>query len=142
MLVATASKSQPPWVHRTRSCVAMLADLFHAEDPQHPTGTATIGSSEAILLAGLAFKRRWQVRPITAVLCRAGCRQAAAGMHADSVAASGLACEGAPVCAQARRKKEGKPTDKPNIVMGTEVHVSFVVPPSLHHIKASRVLAH
>ena len=66
-----------------RSCVAMLADLFHAGDPQHPTGTATIGSSEAILLGGLALKRRWQDR----------------------------------------RKKEGKPYDKPNIVMGSEVHV-------------------
>lgn len=61
----------------------MLADLFHAEDPSKPTGTATIGSSEAILLAGLAFKRRWQDR----------------------------------------RKKEGKPFDKPNIVMGSQVHV-------------------
>lgn len=66
-------------------CVAMLADLFHADNPAHPTGTATIGSSEAILLAGLAFKRRW----------------------AD------------------RRKQEGKPVDKPNIVMGTEVHVCW-----------------
>ncbi len=61
----------------------MLADLFHADNPQHPTGTATIGSSEAILLGGLALKRRWQDR----------------------------------------RRKEGKPTDKPNIVMGSEIHV-------------------
>ena len=63
----------------------MLADLFHAEDPSNPCGTSTIGSSEAILLAGLAMKRRWV----------------------------------------ARRKAEGKPTDKPNIVMGSEVHVSL-----------------
>jgi glutamate decarboxylase len=67
------------------NCVAMLADLFHADDPQHPTGTATIGSSEAILLGGLALKRRWQDR----------------------------------------RKAEGKPTDKPNIVMGSEIHVCW-----------------
>ena len=40
-----------------RRCVAMLADLFHAEGP---CGTSTIGSSEAILLGGLAMKRRWQ----------------------------------------------------------------------------------
>ena len=61
----------------------MLADLFNAEDPSHACGTSTIGSSEAILLGGLAMKRRWM----------------------------------------ARRKAEGKPTDKPNIVMGSEVHV-------------------
>lgn len=67
------------------TCVGMLADLFHAEDSVKPTGTATIGSSEAILLAGLAFKRRWQDR----------------------------------------RKKEGKPYDKPNIVMGSQVHVCW-----------------
>ena len=67
-----------------RRCVAMLADLLHAPDPTKPCGTSTIGSSEAILLGGLALKRRWQ----------------------------------------ARRKAEGKSTDKPNIVMGSEVHVS------------------
>ncbi len=61
----------------------MLADLFNAEDPSHACGTSTIGSSEAILLGGLAMKRRWM----------------------------------------ARRKAEGKSTDKPNIVMGSEVHV-------------------
>jgi glutamate/tyrosine decarboxylase-like PLP-dependent enzyme len=38
------------------SCVAMLADLYHAEGV---CGTGTVGSSEAILLAGLAMKRRW-----------------------------------------------------------------------------------
>lgn len=47
-----------------RRCVAMLAELYHA--PLAPgvraTGTATIGSSEAILLAGLALKTRWQER--------------------------------------------------------------------------------
>ena len=61
----------------------MLADLFHADDPSNACGTSTIGSSEAILLGGLAMKRRWM----------------------------------------ARRKAEGKPFDKPNIVMGSEVHV-------------------
>ena len=68
---------------RRRSCVSMLADLFNADDPSHACGTSTIGSSEAILLGGLAMKRRWM----------------------------------------ARRKAEGKSTDNPNIVMGSEVHV-------------------
>ncbi|WP_268919828.1 pyridoxal-dependent decarboxylase [Acidipropionibacterium jensenii] len=37
----------------------MLADLWHAPDPQRCPGTSTIGSSEACMLAGLALKRRW-----------------------------------------------------------------------------------
>ncbi|NIH80247.1 glutamate decarboxylase [Amycolatopsis viridis] len=43
-------------------CVRMLADLWHAPDPDHPTGCSTTGSSEACMLAGLALKRRWQHR--------------------------------------------------------------------------------
>ena len=42
-----------------RSCVAMLSHLYHADEV---CGTATVGSSEAILLGGLAMKRRWQER--------------------------------------------------------------------------------
>ena len=42
-----------------RRCVSMLAQLYHAEEA---CGTATVGSSEAILLGGLAMKRRWQAR--------------------------------------------------------------------------------
>jgi glutamate decarboxylase len=41
-------------------CVRMLAHLWHAADPDHPTGCSTTGSSEACMLAGLAMKRRWQ----------------------------------------------------------------------------------
>ncbi|VEI02319.1 Glutamate decarboxylase [Acidipropionibacterium jensenii] len=40
-------------------CARMLADLWHAPDPQRCPGTSTIGSSEACMLAGLALKRRW-----------------------------------------------------------------------------------
>jgi glutamate decarboxylase len=40
-------------------CLAMLADLWHAPDPESVIGTSTIGSSEACMLAGLALKRRW-----------------------------------------------------------------------------------
>lgn len=48
-------------------CVNILANLFHAptnddDDKGHAVGTATIGSSEAIMLAGLAFKCRWRQR--------------------------------------------------------------------------------
>jgi glutamate decarboxylase len=43
-------------------CWRILADLWHAPDPAGTIGTSTIGSSEACMLAGLAFKRRWQTR--------------------------------------------------------------------------------
>jgi glutamate decarboxylase len=46
-------------------CVCMVADLFHAEDlldddPSRAVGVSTIGSSEAVMLAGLALKWRWR----------------------------------------------------------------------------------
>ncbi|MFI5776630.1 glutamate decarboxylase [Nocardia sp. NPDC051570] len=43
-------------------CVRILADLWHAEDPDRAIGCSTTGSSEACMLAGLALKRRWQHR--------------------------------------------------------------------------------
>jgi len=48
-------------------CVAMVADLFHAEglrddDASTATGVTTIGSSEAVMLGGLALKWRWKQR--------------------------------------------------------------------------------
>jgi glutamate decarboxylase len=42
--------------------VSMIGKLFHAPAGEQPTGTATIGSSEAIMLAMLAHKRSWQRR--------------------------------------------------------------------------------
>ncbi|MFH5208837.1 glutamate decarboxylase [Antrihabitans sp. NCIMB 15449] len=46
-------------------CVNMVADLFHAPDldptdSRSATGVSTIGSSEAVMLAGLALKWRWR----------------------------------------------------------------------------------
>ncbi|KAL8472382.1 hypothetical protein ACS0TY_029552 [Phlomoides rotata] len=43
-------------------CVNILAHMFHAPmgDADTAVGVGTIGSSEAIMLAGLAFKRKWQ----------------------------------------------------------------------------------
>lgn len=64
-------------------CVAMLADLYHAPKGGKPTGTSTVGSSEAIMLCGLAAKWKWREQ----------------------------------------RKKEGKPYDKPNMVMGTNTQI-------------------
>ncbi|MFC9130665.1 glutamate decarboxylase [Streptomyces sp. NPDC057099] len=45
-----------------RRCVAMLADLWHAPDPETAVGCSTTGSSEACMLAGMALKRRWTRR--------------------------------------------------------------------------------
>jgi len=68
-------------------CVNIIARLFNAPVGAGETavGVGTVGSSEAIMLAGLAFKRRWQNR----------------------------------------RKAEGKPHDKPNIVTGANVQVCW-----------------
>ncbi|GGF43637.1 glutamate decarboxylase [Williamsia phyllosphaerae] len=48
-------------------CVSMVADLFNAPDldptdPSSAVGVSTIGSSEAVMLAGLAMKWRWRAR--------------------------------------------------------------------------------
>ncbi|MEV0407530.1 glutamate decarboxylase [Actinoallomurus sp. NPDC050550] len=45
-----------------RRCVAMLADLWNAPDPETAAGCSTTGSSEACMLAGMALKRRWMHR--------------------------------------------------------------------------------
>ncbi|MFS0715004.1 glutamate decarboxylase [Microbacterium sp. 2P01SA-2] len=42
------------------NCWRMLANLWNSPDAGHSIGTSTIGSSEACMLGGLAFKRRWQ----------------------------------------------------------------------------------
>ncbi len=69
-----------------RRCVNIIADLWHAQETGgDATGTSTIGSSEAAMLAGMALKWRWRDR-----------------MNAA-----------------------GKPTDKPNIVMGSNVQVCW-----------------
>lgn len=45
-----------------RRCVAILADLWNAPDPDAVIGCSTTGSSEACMLAGMALKRRWAKR--------------------------------------------------------------------------------
>ncbi|KAG2584407.1 hypothetical protein PVAP13_6KG298800 [Panicum virgatum] len=68
-------------------CVNMIAHLFNApiKEDETAVGVGTVGSSEAIMLAGLAFKRKWQNK----------------------------------------RKEQGKPYDKPNIVTGANVQVCW-----------------
>ncbi|XP_052181488.1 glutamate decarboxylase-like isoform X1 [Diospyros lotus] len=45
-------------------CVNMIGRLFHAPvgQDEKAIGVSTVGSSEAIMLAGLAFKRKWQAK--------------------------------------------------------------------------------
>ncbi|CAO2827592.1 unnamed protein product [Amaranthus hypochondriacus] len=68
-------------------CVNMIARLFNAPlyESETAIGVGTVGSSEAIMLAGLAFKRRWQNK----------------------------------------RKAQGLPFHKPNIVTGANVQVCW-----------------
>ncbi|GBG77883.1 hypothetical protein CBR_g25815 [Chara braunii] len=68
-------------------CVNMIARLVNApiKDGEPAIGAGCIGSSEAIMLAGLAFKRKWQNK----------------------------------------RKEQGLPYDKPNIVTGANVQVCW-----------------
>ncbi|CAL9773391.1 unnamed protein product [Musa acuminata subsp. burmannicoides] len=68
-------------------CVNIIARLFNSpvNEKESAVGVGTVGSSEAIMLAGLAFKRRWQNR----------------------------------------RRAQGKPCDKPNIVTGANVQVCW-----------------
>ena len=65
--------------------VTMLGRLFHAPADRTPVGTATIGSSEAIMLALLAHKRSWQ----------------------------------------RRREAAGLAADRPNLVVGADVHTCW-----------------
>ncbi len=66
-----------------RRCVNIVADLFHAPTDGDAVGVSTIGSSEAVMLGGLAMKWKWRQR----------------------------------------RDAAGLPTDKPNMVMGSNVQV-------------------
>jgi glutamate decarboxylase len=43
-------------------CVEILADLWHAPPSDRATGCSTTGSSEAVMLGGLALKWRWRQR--------------------------------------------------------------------------------
>jgi glutamate decarboxylase len=66
-----------------RRCVNIVGDLFHAPTEGDAVGVSTIGSSEAVMLAGLAMKWAWR----------------------------------------ARQEAAGKPTDRPNLVLGSNVQV-------------------
>ncbi|CAO3607917.1 unnamed protein product [Cunninghamella blakesleeana] len=67
-------------------CVNMLAHLYNApKGDGNAIGTSTLGSSEGVMLAVLAMKKKWKERQIA----------------------------------------NGRPTDKPNLIMGAEVQVCW-----------------
>lgn len=65
-LLAVALHAAPCDVYQHTALVVgiclILAISCVAEKDSPPTGTDTVGSSEAVLLGGLALKRRWQER--------------------------------------------------------------------------------
>ncbi len=64
-------------------CVNMVSRLLHAPEGGGAVGVSAIGSSEAVMLAGMALKWKWRQR----------------------------------------RLAQGKPADKPNMIMGSNVQV-------------------
>lgn len=51
----------PQLIRMNERCIAMLAKLWQADTyRENPLGCATTGSSEAIMLGGLAMKRQWE----------------------------------------------------------------------------------
>lgn len=91
-------------------CVNMLARLFHAplDNPDSEAcGVSTVGSSEAIILAVLAAKRRWKKK-----------RQAE-GKSVSSLKSRHYYID---VLADKFRRDQ---TENPNIVMSAAVHVCW-----------------
>ncbi|KAK4178906.1 pyridoxal phosphate-dependent transferase [Triangularia setosa] len=52
----------PALLSLSERCVSILANLWGASKSEHAIGSPTVGSSEAIHLAGLSLKRRWQAK--------------------------------------------------------------------------------
>jgi glutamate decarboxylase len=66
-------------------CVRILSKLWNSPETDDATGCSTTGSSEAVMLGGMALKWRWRER----------------------------------------MRAAGKPTDKPNLIMGANVQVCW-----------------
>ena len=122
----------------------MLADLYHSPSPPgKAAGAASIGSSEAIMLAGLAMKKRWAARRKVGRGGRGGAACGWGARRAATVAARARERERErereraararkkthtrtrhpPQHTQNNQKAAGLPTDKPNIVMSAAVQV-------------------
>ncbi|CAI0627152.1 unnamed protein product [Linum tenue] len=62
LIMSSINKNYVDMDEYPNRCVNMIARLFNAPlgDSEAAMGVGTVGSSEAIMLAGLAFKRKWQ----------------------------------------------------------------------------------
>ena len=80
-------------------CARIMAQLWHAPDPDATIGVSTVGSSEACMLAGLALKRRWRARQLA----------------------------------------DGRPADRPNLVMSSAVQVCWEKFCNYFDVEARRV---
>ncbi|KAK7845631.1 glutamate decarboxylase 1 [Quercus suber] len=62
LIMASVNKNYVDMDEYPNRCVNMIAHLFNAPlgEAEAAVGVGTVGSSEAIMLAGLAFKRKWQ----------------------------------------------------------------------------------
>lgn len=56
----------PQLIELTQRCISMISKLWKTDIHGEPIGCATTGSSEAIMLGGLAMKKRWEHRMIAA----------------------------------------------------------------------------
>lgn len=50
----------PQLIELTQRCISIIAQLWHCAPEDSPIGCATTGSSEAIMLGGLAMKKHWE----------------------------------------------------------------------------------
>lgn len=50
----------PQLIELTQRCISILAEIWHCDPQNTPIGCSTTGSSEAIMLGGLAMKKRWE----------------------------------------------------------------------------------
>ncbi|KAL3230190.1 Glutamate decarboxylase [Nakaseomyces bracarensis] len=50
----------PQLIELTQRCISMIASMWKANEDEEPMGCATTGSSEAIMLGGLAMKKMWE----------------------------------------------------------------------------------
>ncbi|CCF56661.1 hypothetical protein KAFR_0B03640 [Kazachstania africana CBS 2517] len=49
----------PQLIEITQRCISILSQLWHCDENMEPMGCSTTGSSEAIMLGGLAMKKNW-----------------------------------------------------------------------------------
>lgn len=56
----------PQLIELTQRCISILAEIWKCGENDKPIGCSTTGSSEAIMLGGLAMKKQWEKKMITA----------------------------------------------------------------------------